>query len=233
MILLPVALLAHGPPADSVQSLIKNLGSTNFQVRQAATTALRDRPEAAPALREALRSSDLETRCRAAELLDHFDRLPIRLLKAAVKEGRVDRAIELLSAWPAGKYEPDAWALTHGLVKKLVDLDQEQGRETITEDRDRVKDAPPTPQPPRPQKIEFLGHDWGGFTPDLLNVDRITESTNVKIGRCYFVRAGEVDLDTRRVRQLHNTLDMGAFIVAARTVRLAGGCSHVVLAGGS
>src|SRR5476651_280058 len=109
LILMPVLLLAQGPDRESVEALIKKLGSTNFQDRQAATKAMKERPEAVPALRDALRSADPELRKRAAEILEHFEPRPFREIDAAVKEGRVDRFIELLAAWPAGKHEEGAW----------------------------------------------------------------------------------------------------------------------------
>ena len=57
----------------------------------AATKALQERPEATPALRDATRSPNPEVAKRAAEILEYFDRRPIRELNLAIKEGRIDR----------------------------------------------------------------------------------------------------------------------------------------------
>ena len=87
LVLLPALLIAQGPDDGvAIKTLIKSLASSDFRQRQAAMKALRDRPEAALELRDALRSPVLETRKRAAEILDFYDLRPVRNLKAAVKD---------------------------------------------------------------------------------------------------------------------------------------------------
>src|ERR1051325_3877046 len=127
LILLSTLLLAQGPGEDSDLILIKKLGSANYQHRQAAVEALKQRPEAAAALREAMSSADLETRRRADEILRYFDRRPIRELEAAAKEGRVDRFVELLAAWQTGKYEDEAWDVVRDFARRMADLHDKQG----------------------------------------------------------------------------------------------------------
>jgi hypothetical protein len=210
---LPALVLAQAQAPESVEALVKKLASGKFEERQAATKSLLDRPEAAPALRDALRSPDAETRKRAAEILDYF---PVRELKIAVKEGRVERAIELITGWPAGKHEEDSWDAVRELTKIIMERHEKKGGE----------------------KFKVAVDRWKNSTPPVVTAKRITNATKAKFDHCYFLRAGELDLDRRQIKpgQLNNPFGEGYhFIVAAGSVRMlgAGGMgSQLIFAGG-
>ena len=126
--LIPVLLLAQ-QAEDSVDSLIRKLTSANFAQRQKASEALKKRPEAVPALLEALRSGDLEMRTRAREILNYHDRGPLRELETLAKAGEVEKFTLAAAKWPKGKYEQEVWSMTRGLVYRLKDLHEKKGGE--------------------------------------------------------------------------------------------------------
>src|SRR5687767_4576736 len=78
------AVLAEPPaprPRDStpatparIAEWVRDLGSPDFRRREAATRELANRPEAIPALRQVVRSTDAEVAWRAGELLDEIAR---------------------------------------------------------------------------------------------------------------------------------------------------------------
>ena len=212
LIMLPALVLAQSGEGDAVKALIKKLGSSSFQERQAATKALQERPEAAPAVRDALRSADSEIRNRAGEILDYYDRRPVRDLDAAVKEGRVHSVIEMLAGWPTGKYDQEAWYALHDFATTLTALHKKQGGE----------------------KIKLL---MARDQPVLvLSAKRITEATVGQHERAYFLLAGEVDLDDRRRKPgeaAKNAFAHNAVIVAAGSVRILPGHRHIIVADGS
>jgi predicted RNA-binding protein len=163
-----------------------------------------------------LRSSDQEVAKRAAEILDYYDRRPMRELDAALKEGRVENVIELLRHWPNGKYEENAWHTACDLARILVKLHEEQGG----------------------QKIKDVGELYASRSPLVLNEKRVTENTKTKFDRYYFVRAEEVDHDRRRLKRgdIKNELQDRMLLVATGNVRIftvGGGTRHVIFARGS
>jgi hypothetical protein len=178
--LTPALLLGQAPDHKSVDALIKNLASTSFQDRQAATQALLRRPEAVPKLRDLLRSADLEVARRAAFILGHFDGLPLRELNSTVKEGRVDRAIQLLASWPKGKDDDEVYSAVRQLARTLIELHRKQGGGALQQLR----------------WLDITAHD-------LVNEQRITENTRAPknpraLEKLLFLRAEEVDLDYSR-----------------------------------
>ena len=211
LIALPALLFAQEADQPSVKALVDSLGSASFQVRQAATKALKDRPESAPALRDALRSPDSEIRKRAAEVLEHFERQPIRDLNAAIKDGRASDVIATLAAWPAGKYEEDAWSALRKMAHDLADRHEKKGGSKIhvLEGWDRI------------------------LTEEIIRESRVTESTRAQPERRYFIRAKEVDVDWRRrkVGDPPNLVFCTNVIVAERSVRVIHVDAHIILAG--
>jgi hypothetical protein len=214
MVLVPSLMLAQTPADDAIKALIAKLASANFQDRQAATKSLQSRPEAAAAVRQILNSSDAETRRRAAEILEYYDRRPVRDLSAAGREGKLDRFIEVLSVWPTGKYESEAWFEVRGLVRILAAIHQKKGG----------------------KKIASWVHTPNDWTAPMLSVKRATEATKCDADRVFFLRAEEVDIDRRRLNVGNvpkNSLEESAAIVARRTVRILTSKSRVIFAGGS
>jgi hypothetical protein len=207
--LVPVLLSARGLGDDSIQTLIKKLGSANPKERQAATQALQERSDAATGLREATKSKDPEVAARAANILEYIDRRPVRELNATVREGRVDRFIALLVPWPTGKYEEDAWNATRDFARSLNDLHQKRGGEKI-----RIP-------------LDYRG---------VLGAKRITESTRADLRFPFFLRANEVDLDARRRKPgepPENLFSLGSITVASGAVRVVTSDPHIIFAGGS
>ncbi|MBI1830720.1 MAG: hypothetical protein HYR84_04630 [Planctomycetes bacterium] len=204
---------AQPPAGDSVDALVQKLASPNFHERQAATVALCARPEAAVALREALKSPDSEVRKRAQQILDYFDREPVRRLDAAIKEGRIDRVISSFTTWPLGNFEEDGWSALRDLVKGMDDLHARKGG----------------------RRLHLVGR-LGDLLPPVVTGKRITESTKAPFDqRSYFVRAGEIDIDGRRRSgdELPIRYEDSLAIIASGAVRIRGGNLRVILAGGN
>ncbi len=88
---------------QGIGRLIVDLGSKDFEVRDAATRALMELEEAPPALRQALGSPDLEVRRRAAEAIEGIEqRRALRGLaraQALAKEGRIVEAVDRIVAF--------------------------------------------------------------------------------------------------------------------------------------
>lgn len=117
------AICFQEPSSDSVESMIRKLGSRSFAEREEAKKWLLARPTlAAERLRQATGSSDLEVARRSAWILKEIDNLPLREIQTAVKEKQIERAFRLLARFPAGKNEPGAWGATGDLTRLLLDL---------------------------------------------------------------------------------------------------------------
>ena len=197
LLLLPLPVFAQAPDRESVGALIKKLASPNFPERQAASKALLDRPEAEQALREAMRSGDVETRRRAADILDYFDRRSVRDLQAAIQDGRVDYAIELLARWPAEKHEEEAWDAIGDLTRRLVSLHEKKSTAKVT-----------------------LRAISKGEMPLVVSAKHITETTKSKDTIGYFLRADQIEIDFSRGKAGEwRTLFPGAVMVCAGPVR--------------
>ena len=197
-ILLTLLLSAQGAGDESVEVLIKKLGSTNFQERQAATKALQQRPEAAGALRAALASTDREIARRSSEILELW---LVPDIKAAAKDGRIDRFIEIMAAWPEGKYEKEAWSAIRELATGLNDLHEKNGG----------------------MKSNRLAR-WDEKPPIVICAKRITENTKGDLFYGYFfLRAKQIDVDYKRSRgenPLNTFYSSHAVLIAADSVRM-------------
>jgi hypothetical protein len=103
----PVPLLraAETGPRPGVERLIEDLGSEDFEVREAATRAMMDLDDAPPGLRRALASPDPEVRRRAADILAGIERKrPLRGLaraQALARDGRITEAVDRVVAFAA------------------------------------------------------------------------------------------------------------------------------------
>jgi hypothetical protein len=118
-----------GPPAGAeIDKLIAQLGSENFDVREEATSRLRERPDAIPALRNARQSGDTEVRRRAAQILDVLDpkekeRAFAQFRKLAL-DGAIDQALEKLVRCEKWDDETACWQVLAEVAGKLTDLEQ-------------------------------------------------------------------------------------------------------------
>src|SRR5262245_258627 len=102
-----VVLIPTAAAGDDVPRLVKQLGSSVFQQRQSAIDQLKRLPDAVPALKEALKSSDTEIRKHAAEILDFHERRPLREMQEAGNSGLVEKFIESQIAFAPGKYDAE------------------------------------------------------------------------------------------------------------------------------
>jgi len=208
---LPAMVFALGQGNESVESLIRKLGSTNFQERQVATKALEERPEFAPALRAALRSPDREIARRAGEILE---RGLVREINGVIKEGRMDRIIDIFAGWPEGKQEKEAWDAARELARTLANLSQKNGQKQIN-------------------PLER----WGDKAPIVISAERITEMTKANMFHpCFFLRANQVDVDIKRLKGAKSpnpfsTCDLA--IVASGSVRMFAVGGIPIFAGGN
>jgi hypothetical protein len=125
-----VAASALAQGQESVEALIKKLDSANAKTREAATKALLDRPDAEAALREAVRSESLEVSRRAAAVLEQLEeRRSSRDFDEAIERGRIERAIELIAAWPEGTREDALWERIKILTFALIDRNNQKYKE--------------------------------------------------------------------------------------------------------
>lgn len=209
LFLIPFALPARGPDEGVISALIKKLGSTEFRERQTSTEALKKLPKAAPALREALRSSDKEVARRAAEILAYFHLAEVREITRMVKEGRVERAIELLVAVPPGKFDHEVWTESRALAQAIIYVHEKQGEKKSTK--------------PFPSKD----------TPTLIYRENAIDKFDFPYEGHYFARSRNLDINLSQSKG--NRMYHDLFVVANGTVRLRGmiGDYTTILAGKS
>jgi hypothetical protein len=212
-LIFPLTILLPGRENDSIDSLIKKLGNGSFQQRQAATKALQNRPEAAPALRSVLQSPDPEIRRRAADILAFY---VVTELTTAVKDGHIERVIEIVTGWPTQEHEIESWHAVRDLAQALVDRHQRKEGE----------------------RIKLVPNLVGKSMPLMITAKRITENTKAAADCSFFVRAGDLDWDVQRapIGGLQNTIGDGTnTIVAAGSVRIrrGGPGARVIFAAGN
>jgi hypothetical protein len=120
----------HGRAAEQslekkFELLIEGLKSDRFEKREAATQQLIELEIAAPVLRQALKSSDLEVRLRIANILETQNRNRARrgLTRACTlaKEGRVDEMVERLVCWREWIKGEEEWRLVAELAAGLLE----------------------------------------------------------------------------------------------------------------
>jgi hypothetical protein len=136
IVLLPFLAAGQEPPAKpvapkkSVEQLIAQLGSEQFDEREVATRELKDREDALPALRKAVQSSDVEVRRRAALLLEGWReklvREELRKLLARCKGGEADSFIEQMTTLK-GAVKEETWQAALDLVGVVVKTSGVQG----------------------------------------------------------------------------------------------------------
>ncbi len=120
---------AEEPKSDrpAIAVWVRHLGSTVHEEREKAEVLLGSADDAAPALTEALKSSDPEVRRRAARALQVIERrrnlAALARLRKFVKEGRVDLVTDLLVRWPQWDDEADAWQAVVNLAEKMIALE--------------------------------------------------------------------------------------------------------------
>ncbi len=109
----------------TIEELVRELGSDRFAVRDAAVRKLMALDEAAPRLREALKSPDPEVARQAALILDELARRRAgRLLEKAkrlAEAGEIDLLVETLVR-ERGLEEEASLQVVTGLAAKLVEL---------------------------------------------------------------------------------------------------------------
>jgi hypothetical protein len=184
-----LALLAQGPAARDVEALVRNLGSSNFKLRQEAFVALKERPDALPALETALKSPDRELAKRAAEVISFIRRKPVRDLESALNNGELERFVDLMLAWSDGKYENEAWPPVCEFANKLRKLHEMSGGDKLGLSTERT--------------VHYLE---GRDAPLRIREKRVTElassqENSEKKKRAAYICADEVDLDYRRLKK--------------------------------
>ncbi len=110
---------------QEVVQLIQQLGDKRPAVREAATRRLLQMEDAAPALRAAVKSPDLEIARRAALILEEWDRRPAERafarLKAYARNRQVDQAVELFVWRSKWEDEKACWQVLTGLAADLIE----------------------------------------------------------------------------------------------------------------
>lgn len=191
---LPMLCLAQPGPDDSVESLVKKLGSADVRQREFAGKMLLTRPESEPALRQALQSKDLEVVRRAQRILVQFN---LMKLDGALTEGRVDRLIDVLNSLPEGSHDAAIWVAISKFGQKVFEINKKESR--------------------FPDKILI---DWTG-TPVGLKAKQITGWTDAPYDR-YLLRTEEVNFDYTIIpkdKRRNYSLVSGPVIICSGTVR--------------
>jgi hypothetical protein len=148
--LCPKALPAGaGEPsaAPGLDRLIEDLGSMDFEVREAASRALVELDEAPAALRRALGSPDLEIRRRAADAIDGIEqRRALRGLTRAwalAKEGRIVEAAERIVAFARRDSQGlGGQALTEFVARLVEQLPRERLKKNSIDPPDDIRGFP-------------------------------------------------------------------------------------------
>lgn len=108
-----------------IKKWIDDLGDSHFETREAATRALMEREEAAPALAKALNSPDLEVRRRATAILVELkakrSRRAIAHAHLLAKEGRIVEMVDRLVYWREWKRADEGWAALTQFAEKAMD----------------------------------------------------------------------------------------------------------------
>jgi hypothetical protein len=215
----PPSAADDGPPAGAeIDKLIAQLGSASFAVREAATEQLKQREEAIPALRRALKSPDAEVARRAAAILNHlaakqkkraFDRLV-----AAAKNGQVDLAVEILVRQKEWDDEDACWQVLFELAGRLTDLEQKEFG-TISLQPDKPGG------PGRELPIRDFRRYRENMHPKIVAGSRLSRRDLREIGpRAALLRAEEIDAG--------NTL-LASFLVSCGPVQVRSVCGQSVI----
>jgi hypothetical protein len=121
-VLFPVTTAAPGrvsssdkkqPP--SVEQLIKQLDSDDFEDREDAMYDLMERDDALPAVRKALRSESAEVRKRAVQVVEELEK---RQIVKRIKNGEIDLAVDQMVAMP-DRVTDKAWEAVADLAQAL------------------------------------------------------------------------------------------------------------------
>jgi hypothetical protein len=179
-----------------IATLIAQLGDDNPAVRESATRQLRERPEAASALRAALRSSDAEVARRADLILEELARREtqraLTRLRVLGKNGEADQVIERLVRRKPQEGDEAWWRVVTDLARTLVDLDEQKFKKTEVL------------QPKLPGIGNVLKRFAGGDIyryltfvemPEVLVARRVTLRRSAKQPRGWMVRAEEVTIE--------------------------------------
>jgi PDZ domain len=192
--------------APEIAEWIRHLGDESFAVREAATKKLMEREDAAPALRQALKSPDHEVARRADDILREQarrkeERAQVRLAELA-KNGQVDEAAELLVRRPSWGDEDAAWQVMTALADRLIDLgEKEFGEPSI---------------PPRQNYLPVGDYRryLGKARPKSLTTGRVVPDI-VREEFRFVVRAEEIEVVGNDIRD--------SLLVSAGAVRAHGG----------
>jgi hypothetical protein len=116
-------------PEQDAPRLVRDLGSDNFEAREAATRRLLEWEAPPPALRAALRSGDREVVRRATQIISEITRreenAAFGKLTEFARRGEIDRLAELLARRPKWDDENACWRVVAGLGGRLSDLEKQ------------------------------------------------------------------------------------------------------------
>ncbi len=219
LLALPGSAPSQEPKAvrPAIVEWIRQLGSTLHEEREKAEAILSSSDDAAPALREALKSPDPEVRRRAGRALQAVDRrrhlAALALLQKFAKEGQVLLAADLLVQTPHLDDEEDAWQAVTEWAERL------SAAEARTFGRRSIPEGEAAPLGDFRKYIKSLEI---GIVKDPLRV-----SWNER-GGARFVAKGESFVDGFKNKFISSSLLVSSGDVRAKHVR-----SSVVLAGGS
>jgi hypothetical protein len=135
------------PPAPDTARLVRDLGSTDYKAREAATRRLLEWETLPPALRAALKSGDAEVARRARRIIrvitQREENAAFGKLTEFARRGEIDRLAELLVRRPKWGDEDACWQALVELNAKLFDLESKVYRRTSFTSRPRLGDGAP------------------------------------------------------------------------------------------
>jgi hypothetical protein len=121
--------------ADSIERLIEQLGSARIVVREKASLKLQKRDDALPALRQALKSSDLEIAMRVQWLIDAFykrqAKRALENLAAGKSEVMIDQLIDEL-VLPGEDLSNQAWGSLRDFARTLSERTAKEAKRPFT-----------------------------------------------------------------------------------------------------
>ena len=129
---IPQTETGQGAKVPSVEELIGALRSPDFKAREAATRALLKRQGVEPALRKALATEKSEeARTRISQILKELEvpaiKLSLRALSRRLRDGRVDEAVDQMSAL-GENLNDESWKSAYELAEKLFSKAKKDGK---------------------------------------------------------------------------------------------------------
>ena len=211
-------LAAPSLTTRKLEDLLERLRSKHFKVRAAAERELSTREDAAPALRQFLKSSDRDLRQRVGRILEALtqrrNRQARERLEVLARNGKIDQVVERLVRWQDwGGEEDAAWQVVTAFAGRLLDLDKTKFPTAAIDQRTFPQRAPyhGPPLPPGTVRTGLTFQEWQSQLPfrDFTRYKKRIKPIHIAAPRVtlarnghFVIRAEEVTLDAISSRDL-------------------------------